>query len=208
MPVWQARRWSVLQTLCHHLPRARLALLRLTQLHLFAHPAPAPAPTRLRQVTLSAGLPSASRVSSGRLTGSGPQSATQAGWRTDIERECLRPSVFTVTTPVPCGPTPPHLTQGREPKGPGTQCVGQQACCFPDGSCAMMDAICCENEGGEPKGAGSVCLGDSNGDAKDDLCSPPGEEPIPTVSAWGLIVLALLLLAVAKIYFGRRRVPA
>ena len=30
-------------------------------------------------------------------------------------------------------------------------------------------------------------------------------DPIPTVSEWGLVVLTLLLLTGAKIYFGRRR---
>ncbi|MCH7840207.1 MAG: IPTL-CTERM sorting domain-containing protein [Planctomycetes bacterium] len=30
--------------------------------------------------------------------------------------------------------------------------------------------------------------------------------PIPTVSEWGLVILTLLLLTGAKIYFGRRRV--
>jgi hypothetical protein len=98
--------------------------------------------------------------------------------------------------------------EGGEPKGPGTHCLGMQACCFPDDTCAMLDAICCENEGGVPMGPGSVCLGDSDGDGKDDLCAEPGEEAIPTVSHWGLIVLALLLLAVAKVYFGRRRATA
>ncbi len=32
-------------------------------------------------------------------------------------------------------------------------------------------------------------------------------EPIPTVSQWGLVVLTLLLLTGAKIYFGRRAKP-
>ncbi len=36
---------------------------------------------------------------------------------------------------------------------------------------------------------------------------PPceGEGPIPTVSEWGLVAMALLLLVGAKVYFGRRR---
>ena len=29
--------------------------------------------------------------------------------------------------------------------------------------------------------------------------------PIPTVSEWGLVIMTLLLLTGAKIYFGRRR---
>jgi hypothetical protein len=38
-----------------------------------------------------------------------------------------------------------------------------------------------------------------------DVCEPL---PIPTVSEWGLAVLALLLLIGAKVYFGRRQVTA
>ena len=49
--------------------------------------------------------------------------------------------------------------EGGEPKGPGTVCLGMQACCFPTGMCQDMDAICCENEGGEPQGPGSQCGG-------------------------------------------------
>ncbi|MGB2986512.1 MAG: hypothetical protein WBE26_11590, partial [Phycisphaerae bacterium] len=55
--------------------------------------------------------------------------------------------------------------------------------------------------GGEPQGPGTVCLGDSNHNGEDDAC----EHPIPTVSEWGLVVIALLLLTGGKIYFGRRR---
>lgn len=38
----------------------------------------------------------------------------------------------------------------------------------------------------------------------DDAVFGPCDEPIPTVSEWGLVVLALLLLAAGKVYFGRR----
>ena len=58
--------------------------------------------------------------------------------------------------------------------------------------------------------AGEECDGEQ-------FCIPPGEQgectwspdkPIPTVSEWGLVVLALLLLTGAKVYFGRRRADA
>ncbi|UCE58756.1 MAG: IPTL-CTERM sorting domain-containing protein [Phycisphaerales bacterium] len=36
-------------------------------------------------------------------------------------------------------------------------------------------------------------------------CLSPSADGIPTVSEWGLVVLALLLMIVGKVYFGRRR---
>ena len=33
------------------------------------------------------------------------------------------------------------------------------------------------------------------------------DEPVPTVSTWGLVILALLLTVAGKVYFGRRRDP-
>ena len=47
----------------------------------------------------------------------------------------------------------------------------------------------------------------------DDACATPCAPDctcvlkIPTVSQWGLAILVLLLLAGAKVYFGRRRLP-
>ncbi len=35
----------------------------------------------------------------------------------------------------------------------------EEACCFPDGTCAELDAVDCIAQGGVPGGAGSVCLG-------------------------------------------------
>ena len=55
-------------------------------------------------------------------------------------------------------------------------------------------------------GFGSVCMGDSNGDGADDACGVNPE--IPTVSEWGLVILALLMLIGAKVYFGARRQAA
>ena len=87
----------------------------------------------------------------------------------------------------------------------------------------MIEDTCLANDGVFVVGPGSECLGDSDGDTVDDQCDVcPGEDDladmdrngiqdcldpdfIPTVSTWGLVVLALLLLTVAKIYFGRRR---
>ncbi len=106
------------------------------------------------------------------------------------------------------------LNEGGEPKGPGTQCGGIEACCFGDGTCEMMDTICCLNQGGEPKGPDSECQGlwicchpDGWCEEMDRICcwNAGGEKPIPTVSAWGLVIVTLVLLTGGKIYFGRRR---
>ena len=82
-------------------------------------------------------------------------------------------------------------------------CGGREACCDDVGACYMANRACCAANGDTPKGAGSVCLGDANGNGIDDACEEyPGA--IPTVSAWGLLVLTLLLLVAAKVYFNRR----
>jgi hypothetical protein len=40
----------------------------------------------------------------------------------------------------------------------------------------------------------------------DDAVFAPGcKDAIPTVSAWGMVVLTLLLLTGAKVHFGRKR---
>lgn len=92
-----------------------------------------------------------------------------------------------------------------EPKGPGTVCLGMETCCFPDGSCQDMDAICRDDVGGIPSPIGeSACLGDLDGNGMDDACDEE-HEIVPTVSEWGLVAMTLVLLAAAKVYFGRRR---
>lgn len=53
--------------------------------------------------------------------------------------------------------------------------------------------------GGDFINVGAACLGD--GDAIDDVCP---RLVIPTVSEWGLIVTALLGLAMGTVVFGRR----
>lgn len=70
--------------------------------------------------------------------------------------------------------------QGGVYLGDFTNCLGDQACCLPNGFCIDTDAICCEIiYGGLPQGPGSVCLGDNNGDGRDDLCWPPDCGPVP-----------------------------
>lgn len=113
----------------------------------------------------------------------------------------------------------------------GEQCVGEPdecefgACCMLDGSCRdNLTPPQCSTLAGDDTfvGPDSQCLGDSDGDTVDDQCDVcPGEndladmnnngipdclEPdfIPTISEWGLLVLALLLLTLGKVWFGKR----
>ncbi len=52
------------------------------------------------------------------------------------------------------------LAQGGTPQGPGSTCLGHEACCLPDGTCTFVDALCCDDLGGTPGGPGSTCLGE------------------------------------------------
>ena len=88
------------------------------------------------------------------------------------------------------------------------QCVYESyvcgACCvIEDGSCQdnMTAAQCAALPGETTFHMGLLCLGDADGNGVDDLC----EIEIPAVSEWGLVILALLLLTVGKVYFGQRR---
>ena len=88
-------------------------------------------------------------------------------------------------------------------QGPGTACTSPVACCFSDGSCQHRDPWCCDDEDGYPSPTGAlVCLGDSNGDGIDDACALP---PIPTVSEWGMVAMALLVLAAGAVVFARMK---
>jgi hypothetical protein len=66
------------------------------------------------------------------------------------------------------------IAQGGTPQGAGNFCTGVvEACCLPDFTCVMVEALCCDDLGGTPQGGGSTCQGDSDGDGHDDLCDPP-----------------------------------
>ena len=65
-------------------------------------------------------------------------------------------------------------------------------------------------------GCGTADVGDEDGDGvldcvdqcrgvDDAIFAPECDGAIPTVSEWGLVILALLLLVAGKVYFGRRR---
>jgi hypothetical protein len=79
------------------------------------------------------------------------------------------------------------------------------ACCLAAGPCMpMVTAGRCSDAPGAFQGVGSVCTGlDGDGDGVEDACDIV--DTIPTVSEWGLVVLALLLLTGAKIRFGYRQ---
>ncbi len=90
------------------------------------------------------------------------------------------------------------------------------ACCMPNSSCRDdLLSSSCVGLGGTFIGSGEVCDGDSDGDGVADVCDvcpgvsdadfgPECQEAIPTVSEWGLVVLALLLAVAGKVCFGRR----
>jgi hypothetical protein len=55
-------------------------------------------------------------------------------------------------------------------EGDGSVCLGMEACCLPDGTCTMADALCCLNElGGSPQGPGAICS-----QATEGCCLPDG----------------------------------
>jgi len=87
-------------------------------------------------------------------------------------------------------------------------CVGRTCEAIPSDAACDDSLFCtgvetCSANGcsssGNPCAEGLVCNEDT------DTCDSP---VIPTVSEWGLVVMALLLLAGAKVYFGRREVIA
>jgi hypothetical protein len=46
------------------------------------------------------------------------------------------------------------------------------ACCLPDGSCADVDSLCCDDLGGDISPFSPICLGDGNSNGIDDACEP------------------------------------
>jgi hypothetical protein len=76
------------------------------------------------------------------------------------------------------------------------------ACCTAEGDCQDMTEEDCIAAGHEWMGAGTECLGDNNENGTDDACEL---QEIPTLSEWGMLILALLMLAIATIAVVRRR---
>lgn len=101
-------------------------------------------------------------------------------------------------------------SQGGEHAGAGTACLGDTDGDGVDDLCDNCPGVddfvygvrvCCST--GAPCGSDADCGG---GETCRTACTCPGT--IPTVSQWGLVVLTLLLMAAAKIGFGRRTRPA
>ncbi|MEE9553868.1 MAG: IPTL-CTERM sorting domain-containing protein [candidate division Zixibacteria bacterium] len=76
------------------------------------------------------------------------------------------------------------------------------ACCSAEGACQEMTEEDCISAGHEWLGAETVCLGDNNDNGIDDACE---SQDVPALSEWGVIILALLLLASGTVAVIRRR---
>jgi hypothetical protein len=92
-------------------------------------------------------------------------------------------------------------------------CTGEQQVWSQDTSCSAVSCeaargACCDTTTGECADGVTLAECSDEGDewSKNLGCSQVTCEPpfIPTVSEWGLVIMALLLLAGAKVYFGRR----
>ncbi|MFH1109658.1 MAG: IPTL-CTERM sorting domain-containing protein [Planctomycetota bacterium] len=95
---------------------------------------------------------------------------------------------------------------------------GSGACCLSNGSCMQVASQAeCDSQSGVYRGLGSDCGGDLDGDSLPDICDPCPYDPtntqvdgrcIPTVSEWGLILMAAMLLGVGgRIVMKRRALP-
>ena len=89
---------------------------------------------------------------------------------------------------------------GGEPQGLGSECAGDPDGDGVDGTCG--DQCPADPEKTEPGACGcGVPDVDDNGNGVIDCLEVEG---IPTVSQWGLVILALVLLTAAKLSFRRR----
>ena len=78
------------------------------------------------------------------------------------------------------------------------------ACCEYDGTCSIRTEIeCLTLPGASYNGDFTNCHGNTNGNSIDDAC----EHQIPAFSTYGIVILALLLVAAAVIVMRQRRVP-
>lgn len=79
------------------------------------------------------------------------------------------------------------------------------ACCQFDGSCTVLTETLCQAIANATWAGGLTDCSDSNLDGRADACA--GVPTIPTVSHWGLMAMALVLLTGATLLL-RRRQPA
>ncbi len=141
--------------------------------------------------------------------------------------------LVTVSLMAPRSALGADTLSGNAIPDPGSHCLcGQnpdKVICFQDKSCSAAQA--CLTNSDCPSGEGCVrdnccagavgiggcaLLGSTNNHCPPDKCDNPGVcgtyesceaalKPIPTVSQWGIAIMALLLLVGAKVYFSRRR---
>jgi hypothetical protein len=98
------------------------------------------------------------------------------------------------------------------------QCTWTKGASCNEVPCIPAQGACCDH--GTEDSTVSMCthtiLADCNcekcewtkGATCEQVICDPNFVPIPTVSEWGLVILALLLLTGGKLYFGRREAPA
>lgn len=99
------------------------------------------------------------------------------------------------------GPVKPEICVGPA-GGPSNACCPPPPCTFNPGlvKVQISNVDCNANNVDDAIDIALETSMDDNEDGIPDECGP-----IPTVSAWGLIAMALLLLVGAKVYFGRKR---
>jgi hypothetical protein len=92
-------------------------------------------------------------------------------------------------------------------KTAGTECRASTDKCDPAEACTGSSPACPADFAITECMPGDACCPDGCTWQEDWDCA--GQDPdIPTMSQWGMLVLALVLVVLAKLYFGRRRATA
>ena len=108
-----------------------------------------------------------------------------------------------------CGCGNDELDKDGDCDGPLAECVGHCMDCVDEcpndpGAC-VLDPYCgCPADPYDWDGDGWPNCEDQCPGIDDKIFAPGCKDAIPTVSEWGLMILALLLLVAGKVYFGRR----
>lgn len=98
---------------------------------------------------------------------------------------------------------PPHYGHLMESEESLLQVPDLGACCQPDLSCALVSEIECIAVSDDTWAGPDTHCDDDDGDGVADACV--FAEAVPTVSSWGLLILALALLVSAKIWHCSQR---
>jgi hypothetical protein len=117
-----------------------------------------------------------------------------------------------IVTQCPCGTGPfDSFNNPTDTDGDGTaDCVDDcplddntddETICGCDGPDDWWDGF---NQPRDSDGDGVIDCHDQCWGVDDAIFAPGCETAIPTISEWGLVILALLLLVAGKVYFGRR----